>query len=310
MIETDNALLGLLLLLKQRDYSFTTITPASHARVIARADRRRAQCVEDVLGWNLPFQPSEVDPLVMEYLYKAGAVAEDDGLLRSRVRVSSVESCLYLHSAFPTEDRDAVFFGPDSYRFAHLIEAELANLALGTNKLIVDIGTGAGVGAIVAGRLQPQASVAMTDINPAALRFARINAAAANVSVTALHTDRLEGIDGAIDVALANPPYIIDGQERLYRHGGAWHGGQITGDMAGFVLPRLARGGRLILYSGSAIVSGQDTMKARLLALARAHDCTLRYREIDPDVFGEELERQAYAEVDRIALIAAIFERS
>ena len=79
--------------------------------------------------------------------------------------------------------------------------------------------------------------------------------------------------------------------------------------MVAFTLPRLARGGRLILYSGSAIICGQDAMKAHLNALANNHGCTLRYRELDPDVFGEELERPAYAEVDRIALIAAVFER-
>jgi hypothetical protein len=35
----------------------------------------------------------------------------------------------------------------------------------------------------------------------------------------------------------------------------------------------------------------------------------MRYREIDPDVFGEELEMPAYRDVDRIALIAAIITR-
>jgi hypothetical protein len=32
----------------------------------------------------------------------------------------------------------------------------------------------------------------------------------------------------------------------------------------------------------------------------------LRYRELDPDIFGEELEKQAYADVERIAAVAAI----
>src|SRR3546814_5546981 len=76
---------------------------------------------------------------------------------------------------------------------------------------------GAGVGAIVIGRLLPRASVAMTEINAAALRFARINAAAANVSATAHHGNCIEGIEGTIDIALANPPYLINAQQRLYR---------------------------------------------------------------------------------------------
>src|SRR3546814_982442 len=79
---------------------------------------------------------------------------------------------------------------------------------------VVDVGSGAGVGAIVIGRLLPRASVAMTEINAAALRFARINAAAANVSATAHHGNCIEGIEGTIDIALANPPYLIDAQQR------------------------------------------------------------------------------------------------
>src|SRR3546814_9005762 len=144
---------------------------------------------------------------------------------------------------------------------------------------------GAGVGAIVICRLLPRASVAMTEINAAALRFARINAAAANVSATAHHGNCIEGIEGTIDIALANPPYLIDAQQRLYRDGGAFHGGQISCAMAEAILPRLNRAGRVTLYSGSAIICGTDALKDRLNALAEKHHCTLRYRELDPDVF-------------------------
>lgn len=310
MTVADDALLNLLRLLKERHYRFITPTPATHGRVLQRPDRQQARCLEDILGWSLPFEAGSIDPLIARYLRDANAVTEVNGLSRSLVRVSSLDNCLYLHSAFPTEGRDAAFFGPDSYRFADLITAELSDRALNSEKLIVDIGAGVGVGGIVAGRICPEAHVAMTEINPVALRFARLNVAAANVEATTLLTDRLEGVEGTIDLALANPPYIIDERRRLYRDGGGLHGGQVTIDMAGFILPRLADGGRLILYSGSAIIFGRDRIEARLRALAGEHGCQLRYRELDPDVFGEELERPAYADVDRIALIAAIFERS
>jgi hypothetical protein len=35
----------------------------------------------------------------------------------------------------------------------------------------------------------------------------------------------------------------------------------------------------------------------------------MRYREIDPDVFGEELDDPAYRDVDRIALVAVVLTR-
>ena len=48
-------------------------------------------------------------------------------------------------------------------------------------------------------------------------------------------------------------------------------------------------------------------MREALGRLADERDLALRYREIDPDVFGEELEQAAYADVDRIAAVGAVF---
>jgi hypothetical protein len=38
-------------------------------------------------------------------------------------------------------------------------------------------------------------------------------------------------------------------------------------------------------------------------------DVRLSYREIDPDVFGEELELPGYEAVDRIAVVGAVIRR-
>lgn len=308
-MKSDEALLHLLRILYRDKYQFVAPTPATHARVIAKRSCKWASDLTDILGWSLPFQTDTVPPDIMELLNEGGVLSTAGGKFRSLVRVSSLRECLYLHSAFPTEDRNAVFFGPDSYRFADLINQELGERSVARSGHIVDIGTGAGVGAIVARTLNPDAKITMTDINPDALRLARINAAAAGMSITALHTDHLAGIEGTIDLVLANPPFIVDDRHRLYRDGGAMHGARATIDLTALTLPRLSLRGRLILYSASAIISGQDPLKVRLSAMATAHCCSLRYRELDPDVYGEELDRPAYAEVDRIALVAAIFER-
>src|SRR3546814_16535185 len=66
---------------------------------------------------------------------------------------------------------------------------------------------------------------------------------------------------------------------------------------------------RFILYTGSAIIDGHDFVRASLEQIAASNNCQLRYWEIDPDVFGEELENMFYADVDRIAAVAAIFTR-
>lgn len=303
---TDNALFSLLKLLAGKGYSFVTPTPATHARVIARADKQRARDLRDVLGWSLPFEAGSIDGEVEGLLAQAGVLGQEGGLARSRVRVSTLHGHYFLHSAYPTEAEDSVFFGPDSYRFADLIARELERAPLEPGARIVDIGTGAGVGAIVAAGLAPEAQVTGTDVNPKALRLARINAQAAGVCIETVEAADLSGIAPGVDLALANPPYIIDADGPAYRNGGGMHGGEISLDMARMAVERLAPGGRLILYTGSAIVGGRDRLDEALGRLAAERGCTFRYSELDPDVFGEELAKPQYRDVERIAAVAAI----
>ena len=128
---SETHLLELLRLLKRRGYAFVTPTPATHARVVARPDRRVARTVEDVLGWSLPFGAGILPPDVERCLKQAGLLRPHGEGQACAVRVSSLGDALYLHSAFPTVERDAVFFGPDTYRFASLIAAELTRRASG-----------------------------------------------------------------------------------------------------------------------------------------------------------------------------------
>ena len=228
---------------------------------------------------------------------------------RSSIRVARLRGRLFLHSAYPTDAGDAVFFGPDSYRFAEFIVGELARDSLCRN--VVDVGTGSGVGLIVAASLAQPARLAMTDINPAALRLARINARHAGLEVEALHGCSLAGFDAPIDLALANPPFIIDAGDRAYRHGGGMLGAQVAVDMARTIADRLNHNGRLLLYTGSAIVDGHDGLQAELAKVIAEADCTMRYLQLDPDVFGEELDLPAYrdAGVERIAIVGAVITR-
>jgi hypothetical protein len=73
---------------------------------------------------------------------------------------------------------------------------------------------------------------------------------------------------------------------------------------------RLAPGGRIILYTGSAILNGGvDQFQEALRRAIGGAGCSLRYRELDPDIFPGELRRAAYADVERIAAIGAVITR-
>ncbi len=296
----DNALSELLRYARAHGYQFVTPTPATHARVLARA-RSGERNLRDILGWSLPFDPDQHRDLA-NLLRRADALEQRDGESRSLVRVSSLDPLLLLHSAYPTTQNDAVFFGPDSYRFARFLQAELPRL--GPRKHLVDIGTGTGVGALVAARAIAIERLTLTDVNPHALRFAGINAASAGIAVETHLTSTLDAVAGDIDCIIANPPYIADPAHRAYRDGGALHGGEVSLAWTRSAARRLKSGGAFLLYTGSAIIVGEDRLKAALLDALPEFD--VRYAELDPDVFGEELAQPEYADAERIAAIGLV----
>lgn len=287
--------------LQRSGYRFVTVTPATHARVVARDPGRVAADLRDVFGWNRPFTPELLPAELLACLQRAHACTVDGDRLRATVRFSTACDGLYVHSGFPTEQRDAVFFGPDTYRFCTLLQRRVPPC-----RRAVDVGCGTGVGGLsIADRAE---HVVLSDVNEHALRLARVNARLADVEAEIVRADVLAGIDGEIDLVIANPPYLIDGDRRVYRDGGGEHGEALGVRMAREAMDRLVPGGRLVLYTGSAIVDGHDTFRAAVSpALAGATE--LHYEELDPDVFGEELERPSYADVDRIAVIALVARR-
>jgi hypothetical protein len=297
-------LLELLSFLRDEGYAFTTVTPATHRRVLDKRGEAAAADLRDVFGWNLPFRKEVLPPPLPRLLERAGAIEERGGLLRSRLRVASLGSHLFLHSAFPTDAEDAVFFGPDTYRFARFLAGELPKLK-GASRL-VDIGAGSGAGGIAAAGLLPGLKVTLTDVNPLALRLAAVNARHAGVDAQLVLGSGLEPVEGPVDLIVANPPYVMDECDRTYRDGGNMLGAKLSLDWLVEGVRRLQPGGCMLLYTGVAIVQGRDRFHEAVLERLDALRCSLRYEEIDPDVFGEELEEEPYREVERIAAVGAV----
>jgi SAM-dependent methyltransferase len=285
----DQALVELGLALKERDYRFVTVTPETHRRVNVRPENALARTVEDIFGWSRPFDTSPLFP-IME---RAGVVENH----KSTVRFSSIGSELFVHSAYPTIASNSVFFGPDTYRFVAWLDAVTPEA-----RRAVDIGCGSGAGGlIIADRC---AEVVLADINELALRYAAVNTALVRRdNVVVCKSDVLNSVQGEIDLIVSNPPYIVDDDARLYRDGGASLGCGLSHRILVESLDRLALGGTLLLYTGTPVVKGRyvflELAREALENKCRAWDLV----ELDPDVFGEELERPQYRSVDRIAVI-------
>lgn len=329
------ALVELSRLLRERGYTFTPATPLTHARVVGRDPGRSARDARDVLGWSRPFERG-LDVAIEDLLCEADAVDDlPDGRWRSRLRCASLPSssevpALYFHSAWPTDDKDAVFFGPDTVRYAALARRWLLDRSelgpdAGPKPLgrVVDVGAGSGAGAL---SLAPWATrVVLADINPAALELSRTNAEAAGLfgarddpadtadtadTAEVVESDVLSGVGGDIDVVISNPPYLVDPAARAYRHGGD-RGIELPLRIVREGLARLGSGGRLLVYTGSPVVDGRNLFLDAAHALVAQHHrdrradrhALVRAEELDPDVFGETLDEPAYADVERIALV-------
>jgi methylase of polypeptide subunit release factors len=148
------------------------------------------------------------------------------------------------------------------------------------------------------------------DINPGALRLSAVNAELAGLNnVAVYHSDVLGSVEGPFDLIIANPPYMNDSQQRAYRHGGGALGEGLSLRIVRESLPRLALGASLVLYTGVAMVAGHDPFLESVLPLVSGDAFGWTYRELDPDVFGEELLKPGYERVERIAVVALTVTR-
>ena len=303
----EQAALRLLYWLDEQDYDFVTVTPESHRRVVARAAMRQARDLRGIFGWSLPFDEALAGKELMALLREGRLLQEGAAGWKSKVRVSRVCGRLFLHSAFPTDRDDSVFLGPDTLRFVDFIRDELGSCA---PERLIDIGAGAGVGGIVAGDLISARRVVLADINRTALSHARVNAAHAGVAVETVESDGIAAIAPGFELAISNPPFIFEEDAPAYRQGGGMHGAELSLAWTIEAARKVAPGGRVLLYTGSAIVDGHDALRERLERELPALRCTMRWRELDPDIFGEELAKPAYEDVERIAAIGAVVEKA
>lgn len=304
-LAVENALVGLLDYLSLAGYAFVSPTPATHRRVASRFEAARAGDLRDVFGWGRPFHPGDVDAQLLDLMRAADVLESQGSRHRSAVRVSTLDRRLHLHSA-RGDQKDAVFLGPDSYRFVRFIHS-----VLGDDPFVraLDLGAGAGAGALALAARRPQAQVVASDVNPLALAYLSANAAHAGLSVETVESSGLQAVRGTFDLIIANPPYVADAEGRTYRDGGGALGSELALHWVAEGLDRLRPKGRFVLYTGAPMVDGRDPMREQLQQIAARWEARLDYEEIDPDVFGETLRQPAYSAVERIAAVGAVLSR-
>ena len=134
------------------------------------------------------------------------------------------------------------------------------------------------------------------DINARRASAAAVNAALNGAEVTAQHSDLLAGTRAASTFSWpTRPTSSTPALAPIAMAAGAIGAGLSARD-PGCGDPRLDAGGTLLLYTGSAIVEGATRFRGVPPGPARSGRAfAWTYEEVDPDVFGEELESGPYA---------------
>ena len=88
-----------------------------------------------------------------------------------------------------------------------VVERALARIDGVDAPRVLDVGTGTGAIALAIKHERPDAEVTATDISTDALELARENAG--DLDVRFVQADLLAGVEGAFDLVVSNPPYVL-----------------------------------------------------------------------------------------------------
>lgn len=226
---------------------------------IGEAAREAASLLAGVTGWT----PHRVY-VHPEHQLTARQVEELGALLARRVQGEPLQYLLGRQEFMSLE------FSVGPGVFIPRPETELlVELAVACRpRAVVDVGTGSGAIAVAVAVLCPGAVVYATELAPAALAYARANAARHAVAARVRFCpgdllDALAGLrlEGRVDVVVSNPPYIarrrwadLPSEVREFEPRTSLDGGEDGLDayrrLAPQALPYLSPGGRLLLECG------------------------------------------------------------
>jgi HemK-related putative methylase len=147
-------------------------------------------------------------------------------------------------------------FNPALFRTGPFLVGQLDRIAPGMH--VLDMGTGSGIAAVFAARSGAQ--VVAVDINPAAVRCARINALLNDVDerMCVRQGDLFAPVLGEqFDLIVFNPPFYRGTPRDAYDH--AWRGLDVAERFAAGLSDHLKSGGRTLLVLSS---DGEDFLDA------------------------------------------------
>src|SRR6185312_1874387 len=131
--------------------------------------------------------------------------------------------------------------------FIAALQAELANTNHSWTRA-ADISTGSGAAGICLARQNPSGTVVLTDVNENAIDLSKVNARLASADNVTFHIGNvLDGLEGNVDLIVANSPYLLDARRGMYRRDGGERVYGLSLAIVDTALSRLVPDGRLFL---------------------------------------------------------------
>ncbi len=151
----------------------------------------------------------------------------------------------------------------------------LSKYAKGLRGRVLDIGTGCGIQALVCAKADPANRVLGVDLNPSAVRNARLNAEKNRVmNAEFLESDLFSDVRGTFDAIIFNPPYLptsedekVKGNLNLAFDGGP-SGREITDRFLHEFPAFLKKDGTMLMIESSLAGIGSTEAKLRKVGFA------------------------------------------
>ena len=257
---------------RETGYAFTTVTPATHAHVNARPRNAEARTLRDVFGWSRPFRA--------EVLRRADPAPDAGGRRRHRGRPAaaarrsgSPASTARCWPTRPTRRTPPMRCSSVPTRCAssaavidHLESRHERRCA---GRSISAAARAPPASASPSVRRGPRSCWSTSTRRPCGRRASTRGSPGPTAS-SVRRSDMLRDVEGRFDLIVSNPPFMIDPPRAGLS---PWRRSARRRPLAcrGRSRPceRLAPGGSLVLFTGAAIVEGEDPFREAVTARLR-----------------------------------------
>jgi len=222
-----------------------------------------------LLYLELPVAERKVDSGVAEALLALGLVSRSGSTLDPHARVVPVDETLLASDGF-TRDAD----DPPDYVATYTPTARTCDLLTPRPRVkrALDVGTGSGIHALLAGRHATH--VVAIDVNPRALAYTELNAALNGLdNVECRNGSFFDPVEGeTFGLITCNAPFVVSPEQRWAYRDSGFRGDDVTAHVVREAASHLADGGYATLL-GSWLIVDEDAPEERPAEWLKATGC-------------------------------------